>query len=168
MSDALGIGVKLRAAIARYADLDGLTMDVGIQSAQGATVKEARDAVESGRQPTLAEVAAANEFGVPSRGIPARPFLRESGKEYGRAWGKRWGAAAKQVVRGQGPEGFSTLGVVLVSDVKRKITDGPWAPNAPLTVRLKGSDRPLIDTGQLRNSIRAAIQARGKAPVVVG
>lgn len=28
-----------------------------------------------------------------------------------------------------------------------------WAPNAPSTIRRKGSDRPLIDTGEMRKSI---------------
>ena len=28
-----------------------------------------------------------------------------------------------------------------------------WAPNSPLTIKLKGSSRPLIDTGELRKSI---------------
>jgi hypothetical protein len=28
-----------------------------------------------------------------------------------------------------------------------------WAPNAPGTIKRKGSDRPLIDTGALRNAI---------------
>jgi len=28
-----------------------------------------------------------------------------------------------------------------------------WAPNAPATIRAKGSSRPLIDTGELRKSI---------------
>ena len=32
--------------------------------------------------------------------------------------------------------------------------DGDWAPNAPSTIARKGSDAPMIDTGQLRSSIR--------------
>jgi len=38
---------------------------------------------------------------------------------------------------------------------KRWFTDprNGWAPNAPSTIARKGSDRPLIDTGELRRSI---------------
>ena len=39
-------------------------------------------------------------------------------------------------------------------DVQRAhIRNGNWVPNAPATIRRKGSDRPLIDTGQLVNSV---------------
>ncbi len=33
--------------------------------------------------------------------------------------------------------------------------DGAWPPNAPSTIDQKGSAAPMIDTGQLRSSIRA-------------
>lgn len=34
------------------------------------------------------------------------------------------------------------------------VEDNGWAPNAPSTIKAKGSDKPLIDTGSLRQSIR--------------
>ena len=37
--------------------------------------------------------------------------------------------------------------------MKLKFTDGTLTPNAPSTIKKKGSSRPLIDTGQLRQSI---------------
>ncbi len=33
-----------------------------------------------------------------------------------------------------------------------------WAPNSPLTIKLKGSNRPLIDTGALRQSITYVVR----------
>ena len=33
-----------------------------------------------------------------------------------------------------------------------------WAPNAPGTIKRKGSDRPLIDTGALRNAIIGVVR----------
>ena len=36
-------------------------------------------------------------------------------------------------------------------------TDNGWAPNAPSTIKAKGSDRPLIDTGELRKAIRGIV-----------
>lgn len=33
-----------------------------------------------------------------------------------------------------------------------------WAPNRPLTIKLKGSNRPLIDTGALRQSITYVVR----------
>lgn len=34
------------------------------------------------------------------------------------------------------------------------VEDNGWAANSPLTIKMKGSDKPLIDTGDLRKSIR--------------
>lgn len=159
---------RLRDAIARYGRLDGVVVDVGVQSVDGATPKEAREAAASGRQPTLAEVAAANEFGVPTQGVPARPFLRQSGKQYRARWVGLFRTAVKRAVERDDETGFRVLGVATVADVKAKLTSGPWEPNASLTVERKGSDRPLIDTGQLRNSIRAAVRVPGSPSVLVG
>jgi hypothetical protein len=36
-----------------------------------------------------------------------------------------------------------------------------WPPNSPLTVAEKGSDKPLIDTGELRKSITYVIRDKG-------
>ena len=35
--------------------------------------------------------------------------------------------------------------------------DNGWKPNAPSTIKAKGSDKPLIDTGELRKSIRGIV-----------
>ena len=35
---------------------------------------------------------------------------------------------------------------------------GTWAPNAPYTVKMKKSDSPLIDTGQLRRAITSTVE----------
>jgi hypothetical protein len=38
------------------------------------------------------------------------------------------------------------------------LPDNHWAPNTPGTIARKGSNRPLIDTGALRNSIIGIIK----------
>ena len=35
---------------------------------------------------------------------------------------------------------------------------GEWTPNSPATIRAKGSEMPLIDTGNLRNSITYKVE----------
>ena len=37
----------------------------------------------------------------------------------------------------------------------------PSEPNAPSTIRKKGSDKPLIDTGRLRQSVNYVIKPKG-------
>lgn len=39
--------------------------------------------------------------------------------------------------------------------------DNGWAPNAPYTIKEKGSDRPLVDTGNLRKAITYVIREKG-------
>ena len=50
-------------------------------------------------------------------------------------------------------EAFQLLGVFFVGQVKKIFRAGEFEPNKPATIKAKGSDKPLIDTGRLRNSI---------------
>jgi phage gpG-like protein len=53
-------------------------------------------------------------------------------------------------------EPLTKAGALAVSAAKRRFTsEVGWAPNAPITIEIKGSSRPGIDTGKLRNSITA-------------
>lgn len=50
---------------------------------------------------------------------------------------------------------------MLAQGIVRDWFDNPankWPPNAESTIEAKGSDRPLIDTGQLRNSMNYVIR----------
>lgn len=50
---------------------------------------------------------------------------------------------------------LAKAGILGANASKRWFTDprNNWAPNAPSTIAAKGSDRPLIDTGELRRAI---------------
>lgn len=52
-----------------------------------------------------------------------------------------------------------SAGMVAANLVKGWFTNprNGWAPNAPGTISHKGSDRPLIDSAQLRNSITSVV-----------
>jgi len=66
--------------------------------------------------------------------------------------------AVDDVLDGRSPDrSLRRLGSVAVGDVQRTIRDIKQPPNAPSTIRKKGSDNPLIDTGRLRQSIEYAI-----------
>ena len=49
-------------------------------------------------------------------------------------------------------------GVIAVRAVQDKIVAGPFAPLQPRTVARKKSSRPLIDTGQLRQSVSYVVR----------
>lgn len=102
---------------------------------------------------TVAFIGAANHFGTGK--IPARPWLDvgvESGTdEY------------LDVIEENIQEGVSSdktleqLGAMAVGYAQQFITDLQNPPNAPSTVKKKGSSNPLIDTGNLRQSVTYTI-----------
>lgn len=105
---------------------------------------------------TNAELAAIHEFGTADGRIPARPFVtltvdgkREEIKDTARALVLRMVEGKLDLARALG-----LLGAKVAADMKATIKQGDQlAPNAPSTVAGKGSSRPLVDTGQMVNSI---------------
>lgn len=104
---------------------------------------------------SMAMVAAVNEFGSGDGRIPERSFLR-SGILRGREIYRRLNYySIRRIIEGKMTEAtaLARLGLAGVAAVQRQITDGNFVPNAPSTIRAKGSDKPLIDSGALRQSI---------------
>jgi hypothetical protein len=101
----------------------------------------------------LASIAAFNEFGTSD--IPSRPFMAQTfdlnvfevksfiQNECGKI------LDLKQTI----PGALSKIGLFYQAKTQQQITQGKFAPNSPLTIKLKGSSKPLIDTGRLRQSI---------------
>lgn len=95
-----------------------------------------------------------NEYGT-SRGIPARPFLRNSQYEHESEWSQQVGRDMVNVFRGtiSGQSVGVKLGKKMADDIKSTIDSGNFAALALSTITRKGSSRPLIDTGDMRGSI---------------
>lgn len=55
-------------------------------------------------------------------------------------------------------QALDILGNYMQGLIQRKMVEGPFVPNSPMTIARKGSSRPLIDTGRLRQSIRYKIE----------
>jgi len=123
---------------------------------------------ENGGAVTNAELGYLHEFGSPSNNIPARPFLIPGVTKSNPAAAVllRQGAE-KALDASTQPDGqtgkpvdasLDRAGLLASNAVKRLFTDdNGWAPNAPSTSAQKGSDRPLIDTGQMRRAITYAV-----------
>ena len=47
-----------------------------------------------------------------------------------------------------------------VAAIQKEIVNGQFAENAPSTIRKKGSDKPLIDTGRMRQSVHFVITSK--------
>ena len=111
------------------------------------------------------------EFGSPLNNIPPRPFLIPGVQSAKEQITKKLGNAAKVLL--ENPETsidtqLGAAGMVASNSVKRKITQGPFEPLAEATLaarrrRGRTGEKPLIDTGQLRNSITYVIRlGKGK------
>lgn len=153
----------LAAVLEQYRTLDGLQVTVGIQGTPALTASGDASATE------LVRIAAANEYGTDT--IPPRPFLRTSLKRNRRRWSNLLDKAVLPAANGKPQEVIRVLrllGVVMVGDVQATLRGGPWIPNAPRTVRAKGSSLPLVNTGQLVGSIRALVERPGATPLLVG
>ena len=46
--------------------------------------------------------------------------------------------------------------------VQETIKEGEFSPNAPSTIKKKGSDKPLIDTGHMRQSVMTVVDRKGR------
>jgi hypothetical protein len=51
------------------------------------------------------------------------------------------------------------IGMRVVGDIQDRISDGIPPPNSPITIARKGSSKPLIDSGQLRQSISFEVRS---------
>lgn len=106
---------------------------------------------------------AAEKLYVRSRGsmafsIPPRPLVEPAIEADKAKIIPELEAAAKDQLDGNRPAAVRDMkraGLMGQSVVRNWFTDArnKWPPNAPSTIKRKGSSRPLIDTGQLRASI---------------
>jgi hypothetical protein len=106
---------------------------------------------------SLVEVATYNEFGT--QHIPARPFVRQTTDNNRRAWGSMAARLEDRVAHGMSPhQALEILGNKAEGDMKATIGRGHFVPNAPNTIKQKGSSQPLIDTGRMRNSVSHKVE----------
>lgn len=104
-----------------------------------------------------AELGAIQMFGSVTKNIPPRDFLRFpielNKREIVRAMESKPVKAA--VAAGDYKQVYALLGAKALEFVLEAFATsgfGQWAPNAPATIAKKGSDRPLIDWGELRRA----------------
>lgn len=156
----------LMQRVEKIKDLSNYTIEIGIQGTY----------IEPGESDgySLVAIAIKNEFGygIPGeRGyIPSRPWMRTTVKEHAT---KNWRDGMRKIgvlaVRGQTKkieQGFRILGAEMVADMQDMLREGDWEPNSPVTIELKGSDQPLVDTGQLVQSHRAVLNYKGRRTLI--
>lgn len=108
------------------------------------------------------------ETGMPASNVPARPFLKPGVKTAEARILRYLKQGAEYALKGDEAgvsRAMNAAGLTAVSAVKRKITTGPFEPLAPGTVRGRlrrgrTGTKPLIDTGQLRQSVTYVVRSR--------
>ena len=120
-------------------------------------------ALRRGQSINNASLLFIHTHGSPLKHIPARPVLEPSVEANQKLITPHLGAAAKDVFERK-PEAadreLRLAGTIAANGAKRWFTDprNNWAPNAPTTIKAKGSDKPLIDTGALRRSFTYVVR----------
>ena len=69
---------------------------------------------------------------------------------------------AKRVMNGvPAADVLKETGAFQVSLIQEKIKNGSYEENKEATIKRKGSDKPLIDTGRMRQSVHYVIEKKG-------
>jgi hypothetical protein len=136
-------GDKLAAALTKMASevADGATLRAGFL--QGATYPNGTP---------VATVAAVHNWGAPARGIPPRPFFTNVVK----AGQKTWGPILANLLKANqmnARKALQLMGEGIKGQIQTEIGSGKFVPLKPATVRRKGFDQTLIDTGHMQNSV---------------
>lgn len=99
---------------------------------------------------SVAQVAFWNEYGTAN--IPPRPFFRNTIAEHKDEWPKQ-AAALMEANGGDVRQTLERMGDGVKGQIVKTIQAFREPPNAAATVKKKGFDKPLIDTGTLWRSI---------------
>lgn len=124
---------------------------------------------------TNARLAGVHEFGAIikiTRGeiaIPERSFIRATIDKKD-LYKNEIRALATKVLQGAFDAGTAlrVLGEKISSDIKATIEHGIDPPNAASTIARKGSSKPLIDTGELKNSITYDVRPDHEGESIAG
>ena len=122
--------------------------------------------INAGRLYSAAHSLYIQAFGSPAWAIPPRPVLEPAIRDSKEAIGKQIAGAYRAAMHGdmeKAERGLKRAGKV-AQNAARGWFENPknkWPPNSQRTIKAKGSDSPLIDTGEMRKSITYVIRDMG-------
>lgn len=87
--------------------------------------------------------------------IPARSFIRTTQAENEAKYKQMFATGVEQIIKGQmtADQLFNLVGTTAVADMQNMIRKIRKPANAPVTVALKKSTNPLVDTGQMLRKV---------------
>ena len=103
----------------------------------------------------MATLLALHVLGAPSRGIPQRDPLRPPLIANAQRYSDLLALGLKNALaNGTDPKlVYEKIGIVATNDVKDYFITGNFKALSEKTIKAKGSSKPLIDSGEMRNSI---------------
>lgn len=110
----------------------------------------------------MATLLALHVYGVPTRGIlqrdPLRPPLIANSQRYSDLLALGLKNALSD---GTDPKlVYEKIGIIATNDVKDYFITGNFKALSEKTIKAKGSSKPLIDTGEMRNSITYEVRQK--------
>ena len=119
------------------------------------------DAVDEETGEYIAVRALYNELGTVH--IDARPFISSTSDERRNDWWAKFEQGLNKALYGtsHADAPFELSGLLAQRDITNKIRDIKTPSLAQSTIDRKGSSNPLIDTGQMRQSIRYEVRKAG-------
>nr|DAX94561.1 MAG TPA: virion morphogenesis protein [Caudoviricetes sp.] len=129
----------------KITEIMGLSVMVGVTAKSNARSDEL----------TNADLAMIHEFGSPAHNIPERSFLRKPLINNAEAVANLAKNAIGKFIAGEisAAEALGVIGEEAKGISKEAVTNGINPALNPATIKRKKSSKPLIDTGQLINSI---------------
>ncbi len=138
------IDLGYKAIVRELKKLDGHDVNAGIL----------KNAGKGKRGIPIALYAFFNEYGT--KHIPSRPFVRIASDENRKTWGNIAADGVGKIIDRQikWRKCCDMVGKRMKEDIKKVIGDkSKLAPNAESTIRRKGHDKPLIDTGLMKSKV---------------
>lgn len=149
----------LEAVVADLESINNSFVTVGFQEG---TVTRSQTKGQRSKKAGLSmpQIAAQNEFGAGK--IPARPFMRPAVDNNRDKINRAIAGEYNKILEGTRTvkESLDLIGQLMTKLIQRQIRLTLTPPNAPYTIAQKKSDHPLIDFGQMVQSVRHEVHIK--------
>lgn len=144
----------LKGLLERFRDIGKPKVYIGVPASKNSIHKDSKI--------NMATLFALHVYGVPTRGIPQRDPLRPPLIANAQRYTDLLAIGLKNALSdGTDPKiVYEKIGIVATNDVKDYFITGNFKALSEKTIKAKGSSKPLLDTGELRNSISYEVRQK--------
>ena len=149
----------IQAQIDALKDLQGASVEAGWfetdRYSNGELVAHRAQKLENG---FTSQLTLPNGQVVEAR-TPPRPFMRYASLLFSADRRNIERNIAKKMFSGKitAEQALGQIGLAMEAKIVTSIRDGNWTPNAPYTVKKKGFDKPLIETGHMWQTVSSKV-----------